>query len=252
MRLLALLMLAGCGAELNTSGHEQLVDASQGGGSIDAPNGVVIDAPVSSPDAAPACANGRVVYLSFDGETLTRTATDATQNHVAWIGVNTANVPAFHPNLSNRAGQIQTIVDGVKSRLAATPIDVVTTRPATGPYVMIVLGGDNGDVGSNYTYATSDHDCGDLVKSDVGWVSDAPSLTDVPDLIVGTIGWGLGLQGTNSPTDCMCGWANSCDDDGGACTLSATIATTNSQGNTTCANQNPQNEVAAFSTGFCN
>jgi hypothetical protein len=251
MRLLVLLMLAGCGAELNTSGHEVPPDASTGGGSIDAPDGVVIDAPMSMPDAAPACANGRVVYLSFEGETLTRTATDATQNHAAWIGVGTANVPPFHPNLNNRTTQIQTIVDGVKSRLAATPIEVVTTRPVSGPYVMIVLGGDNGDVGSNYTYATGDHDCGDLVKSDVGWVSDAPPLSDVPDLIVGTIGWGLGLQGTSDPNNCMCGWANGCDDSSSACTLSANIATTNSQGNTTCPNQNPQNEVAAFSTGFC-
>ena len=36
-----------------------------------------------------------------------------------------------------------------------------------------------------------------------------------------------------------------------ACTLSASIASTTSTGNTTCANQNPQNEVAALSTGFC-
>jgi hypothetical protein len=251
MRLLALLMLAGCGAELNTSGHEAPPDASSGG-SIDAPSGVVVDAPVSSPDAAaPACANGRVVYLSFEGETLTRTATDSTQNHAQWIGVGTATVPPFRPNLNNRATEIQTIVDGVRSRLAGTLATVVTTRPASGPYVMVVLGGDQNDVGSNYTYATSDHDCGDLVKNDVGWVSDAPSLSYVPDLIVGTVGWGLGLQGTNDPSDCMCAWANNCDSASGACTLSANIATTQSSGNTTCPNQNPQNEIAAFSTGFC-
>ena len=251
MRLLALLLLAGCGAELNTSGHEASADASTGG-SIDAPSGVVIDAPVSTPDAAaPACANGRVVYLSFEGETLTHAATDSTQNHAAWIGVTTANIPPFRPNLTNRATEIQNIVDGVRSRLAGTLATVVTTRPASGPYVMIVLGGSNQIVGSNYTYATSDHDCGDLVKNDVGWVSDAPSLSYVPDLIVGTIGWGLGLQGTNDPSDCMCAWANSCDSASGACTLSSNIATTPSSGNTTCPGQNPQNEIAAFSTGFC-
>lgn len=250
MRLAPIIvLLAGCGAELNTSGHAA-PDAGTGG-TVDAPSGVGIDAPVSSPDAPSACPNGRVVYLSFEGETLTRGATDATQNHAAWIGVSTATVPPFHPNLTNRATEIQTIVDGVKSRLAATPIEVVTTRPAAGPYVMIVLGGSNQDVGSNYSYATGDHDCGDLVKSDVGWVSDTPSLSYVPDLIVGTIGWGLGLQGTSDPTDCMCAWANSCQSAAGACTLSANIATTPSNGNTTCAGQNPQDEVAAFSTQFC-
>lgn len=250
MRLALLVLVAGCGAQLGTNSNaQQSVDASSSG-SNSFPG---IDAPVSSPDApaSSACPNGRVVYLSFDGETLTRSATDATQNRAAWIGVATATVPAFHPNDANRTTEIQTIVDGVKSRLAATPITVVTTRPASAPYVMIVLGGTNQDVGSNYTYATGDHDCGDGVKSDVGWVSDVPSLSYVPDLIVGTIGWGLGLQGTNDPNDCMCAWANSCSSASGACTLSASIATTASTGNSTCAGENPQNEVAAFSTLFC-
>jgi hypothetical protein len=251
MRLLVLVMLAGCGAEFNTSSHATPDASSNGTGSIDAPSGVGVDAPVNAPDAAPACANGRVVYLSFEGETLTRAATDSTQNHAAWIGVTTAVVPPFHPNLTNRATEIQNIVDGVRARLAGTLATVVTTRPASGPYVMIVLGGTNQIVGSNYTFATSDHDCGDLVKNDVGWVSDAPSLSYVPDLIVGTIGWGLGLQGTNDPGDCMCAWANACQSAAGACSLSANIETTPSQGNTTCAGQNPQNEIAAFSTQFC-
>jgi hypothetical protein len=224
------------------------IDASTGGSN----GGTQTDAQVNPPvDAPPACANNRVVYLSFEGETLTQGATDSTRNTAAWIGVATASVPAFHPGLSNRATEIQNIVDGVRTRLSNTPIQVVTTRPASGPYVMIVLGGSNNNVGSQYTYATSDHDCGDLVKNDVGWVSDAPSLSYVPDLIVGTIGWGLGLQGTNDPGDCMCAWANSCSSNPGACSLSPSIATTPSTGNTTCAGQNPQNEVAAFSTQFC-
>jgi hypothetical protein len=253
MKVLALLgLVAGCGAQLTTSGNNNAQADANNGGSIDAPNnGSMTDANVTQPDAPPACATGRQLYLAFDGVTLTHGATDATTNHAAWIGVTTATVPAFHPNDANRTGEIQTIVDGVKSRLAATPINVVTTRPTSGPYVMIVLGGSNQNVGSNYTYATSDHDCGDAVKSDVGWVSDAPSLSYVPDLIIGTVGWGLGLQGTSDPADCMCAWANSCVSASGACTLSSSIATTVSSGNTTCPNQNPQNEVAAFSTQFC-
>ena len=252
MKALALVgLLVGCGAQLTTASNNSQVDASSGG--VDAPNGTHTDASIGGVDAPTqnACANGRQVYLAFDGVTLTHAATNSTQNTAAWIGVTTAAVPAFHPNDANRATEIQTIVDGVKSRLAGTPINVVTTRPANGPYVMIVLGGSNSIVGSNYTYATSDHDCGDTVKNDVGWVSDAPSLSYVPDLIIGTIGWGLGLQGTNDPNDCMCAWANSCSSASGACTLSASIATTVSSGNTTCPNQNPQNEIAAFSTQFC-
>jgi hypothetical protein len=256
MRLALLVLVAGCGAQLGSNSNaQQTVDADTSSGSNNngGGSGVVIDAPLTSPDApaASACPNNRVVYLRFEGATLTQAATDSTHDHAAWIGVATATVPPFQPNLANRTTQIQTIVDGVKSRLAGTPITVVTSRPASGPYVMIVLGGTNQDVGSSYTYATSDHDCGDLVKNDVGWVSDAPSLSYVPDLIIGTIGWGLGLQGTSDPNDCMCGWANNCSSASGACTLSASIATTSSSNNTTCPNENPQNEVAAFSTLFC-
>jgi hypothetical protein len=251
MKTLALTaLLAGCGAQLTTASDNARVDASSGG--VDAPGGTQIDASAGGQDAAASsCPSGRQVYLAFEGATLTLAATDSTQNHAAWIGVTTANVPPFHPDLTDRATEIQKIVDGVRSRLAGTPITVVTTRPASGPYVMIVLGGTNSIVGSSYTYATSDHDCGDTVKNDVGWVSDTPSLSYVPDLVIGTIGWGLGLQGTNDPTDCMCAWANNCSSAAGACTLSASIATTTSSGNTTCPNQNPQNEVAAFSTQFC-
>lgn len=253
MKAVALVaLLAACGAQLTTASNNSQVDASDSG--VDAPAGSQRDASTGGQSDAPAtaaCASGRKLYLAFEGVTLTHAATDATHDTAAWIGVTTAAVPAFHPGLTNRATEIQTIVDGVKSRLAATPIDVVTTRPAAGPYVMIVLGGSSSIVGSSYTYATSDHDCGDTVKNDVGWVSDTPSLSYVPDLIVGTVGWGLGLQGTNDPADCMCGWANSCSSASGACTLSASIATTTSNNNTTCPNQNPQNEVAAFSTQFC-
>jgi hypothetical protein len=165
-------------------------------------------------------------------------------------------VPPWHQGSGTRAADILTIVAGVKSRLAMTPIDVVTTRPASGPYVMVVFGGQNtnngGTVGTVYGGATNEHDCGDLVKNDVGWVSDGPSVSYAQDLAIGAIGWGLGLNGTNDPMDCMCAWANNCSSASGACTLSASIATTTSaQPATTCPNQNPQNEVAAFTAKFC-
>lgn len=247
-------LLAACGAQLSTASNNSQVDASNS--EIDAPGGSHHHdggggGQQDAPTTTAACGNGRKLYLAFDGVTLTQAATSSTQNTAAWIGVTTASVPPFHSGDANRTTEIQTIVDGVKSRLAATPIEVVTTRPASGLYVMVVLGGTNTIVGSNYSYATSDHDCGDTVKNDVGWVSDTPSLSYVPDLVIGTVGWGLGLQGTNDPTDCMCAWANNCSSASGACTLSASIATTTSSNNTTCPNQNPQNEVAAFSTQFC-
>lgn len=228
-----------------------------------------VDAATASPDAEPtssqpadammppsACPNGRKVYLAFEGVTLTAgTPSDAVQNRVSWMANATAVVPPYANGDPQRAQYIQTIIAGVRQRLQGTPIEVVDQRPATGPYVMVVFGGTNTIVGTPYEWATNEHDCGDIVKSDVAWVAD-PSIINVSyaqDLAVGAIGWGLGLNGTNDPNGCMCAWANNCQSVAGACMLSSSIATTISASPaTTCPNQNPQNEIAAFSTGFCN
>jgi hypothetical protein len=257
MTWIALALAAGCGAQNNTSGNNRPADApyyspgSNGSNTVADARMASHDAPMGSHDgsAASACANGRAVYLAFEGVTLTYGPTDATANQAEWLGMPAATVPSYQPTLANRTMQLQSIVDGVKSRLSATPIQVVTSRPSAGPYVMIVLGGSGQDVGSPYS-AESVHDCGDQVKSDVGWISDDISLSAVPNVIVGAIGFGLGLNGTTDPNDCMCGWSNNCASGSGACSLSTSIATSQASG-TFCSHEDPQNEVAAFSTLFC-
>jgi hypothetical protein len=267
VKLLALAaLLAGCEASLSPGNGNGTTDANgsgSGSGNIDASMQM-------QPDAAPACANGRKLFLNFDGVTLSDAASsDATTNTARWlVNTPTATIPPWRNGSGTRATEILQVTDGVKARLGMTsPIEVVTTRPATGPYVMIVLGGANtgngGTVGTVYSYATSFHDCGDTTKSDVGWVSDMntaavgmnATTTYVADLVVGSVGWGLGLNGTTDGNDCMCAWTTSCTDNANACTLSTSIAsgvTNPGAGETACPNQNPQNEVAAFTTGFCN
>jgi hypothetical protein len=245
--LVLALLAAGCQAQLGaTGGGGGGPDAGGGGGGGDGGGGGQGDA---APDA-PACFNGRVVYLAFEGVALTQAGTsDATTNQASWIGVSTANVPKYHANDANRMGQIQSITAGVTAHLASFPITVVTQRPTSGPYVMVVFGGTNQDVGSVYTYATSEHDCGDAVKSDVAWLSDVVPDSKVADYAVGAIAWGLGLNGTSDTGDCMCGWANNCQQTGSACTLGTSQPTTS---NLACAGQaNPQNEVAVFQQAFC-
>ncbi len=247
-------LAAGCGAQLAGGSDNNVVTPDASGGGSGSSSGH--DAGVSSHDASGgggACANGRVIYLAFDGETLTHaTQSDATQHKASWIGAANVTVPSFHPGSSTRAADLQTVVDGVKSRLAGTPIQIVTTRPATGPFVEVVFGGTKTDVASIYGQATNFHDCGDTVKSDVAWVSEQSNLSFTADLAVGAIGWGLGLDGTLSTADCMCGWANNCSSAAGACTLSQSIATSITYtSETACPNNNPQNEVAAFTTLFC-
>ncbi len=253
VKLLALIALLAGGCKASLAG-----DDTGGSNNPDANGSGNVDAAVQI-DAAPACANGRKVFLEFLGVTLTdNAASDATTNKARWLNTTSSVVPPWRQGTATRATEIQEVIDGVKARLSTTPIEVVTVRPTTGPYVMIVLGGDNtgngGTVGTIYSYSTSYHDCSDTTKSDLGWVSDMTGETTefVADLVVGSIGWGLGLNGTTDTNGCMCGWTTSCNNATTACTLSASIPS--SIGGTTetaCPNQNPQNEVAAFSTGFC-
>lgn len=257
LKLMALLaVVAGCKASLSSGMGDDdgvTIDAAGGGGGQ-------LDASLQQQvDAAPACANGRKLFLNFEGVTMTQAATsDSTTNKAQWLSNASAAVPAWRAGSGTRATEITEVVDGVKSRLSMTDIDVVTTRPASGLYMMIVLGGANtnngGTVGTIYSFGTSFHDCGDTVKNDLGWVSDMTGQTTelVADIVVGAVGWSLGLDGTTSTADCMCGWASSCTNATGACTLAANIATSITNGvETACPNQNPQNEIAAFTDLYC-
>lgn len=236
------MLAAGCSARL---GQAEI----DGGGARDGAgsgSGSAIDAAVDAPAAA--CASGRVVYLNFEGDTLTQGASDATTNHAVWMGVATATVAKFRPGAADRAQQILDIVTLVQQQLTAIPeIHVVTQRPAAGPYVMIGFGDAAQTVNVPYLYAVNRLDCGDTVKSDVGWVFEAtPSTTMAANFAVGAIAFGLGVTGTTDVNDCMCGWLTNCQAATTSCTLASSI-----QADLRCPGQtNPQNEIAALQQ-FC-
>jgi hypothetical protein len=251
-RFLTIGMLAciGCNAELGP----------RPGTTTDASGGNNTDAPINTPDSpttidAPMCFNGRVVYLNFEGQTLTdAAASDATQNRASWMNIATGTAPAFRAASGTRAADIMEITDGIRTQLAEFPISVVTSRPATGPYVMIVFGGTAQQVGSMYGLAVNQLDCDDSEKSDVAWISDAPALSNqaVINTAIGAIGFGLGLTATTDPGDCMCAWGNTCQPQtAAACTLSTNIAR-DQQSTLLCpAAPATQDEKAAFTQAFC-
>jgi hypothetical protein len=244
------LLASACGAQIadgaDTNGR--LIDA----GATDTgapPTGHPIDAP---PMAA-AC-TARTLFLNFDGQALTRGApSDATQNVASWMNTGAATAPRYHDGDPGRDVEIQSITTGVRTLLAGFPVTVVTTRPASGQYVMIVLGGSADDVGSRFTDAVTTLDCGDAAPSDVAWISDqvAP-LQHVVNDAVGAVGFGLGLTATTDPNDCMCGWANNCQiTTSAACTLGAPVARDPNAGQLCPAGGATQNEVTAIHDAFC-
>lgn len=246
--LLLILTCVGCHASVSDGDPAGAPDSAT---PVDA--AVDVDAPATvGPDAAPQCMNGRVVYLNFTGVTLTDAATsDATLNRASWIINGTANPAA--PATNRSAAQVTAIVDGVRNALSTFPVTVVTTRPTSGQYVMIVYGGTATNVGSRFGVAVQELDCGDAAtRNDVAWISDSVTATQrVINTSLGAIGFGLGLTATSSPTDCMCGWDNACVSDNSVqCTLSPSIAR-DPAANQKCAGLTTQDEVQTFQTAFC-
>ena len=243
--LVAALVGGACSAQISGSGGNQLADIDAGG--TGDPTG---DATTTT--MPPLCAS-RAVYLNFEGQTLTQGRSDATTNQAEWMQIATGTAPPYLSGNANRATTIQGIVDGVRAQLAQFPITVVTTRPATGNYVMIVYGGLRAAVGSNYGSAVNRLDCDDSRPNDVAWISDnVATVQHAVNLTLGAIGFGLGLTATNDPLDCMCGWANGCTSNNTvACTLGAAIDRDTAAVQTCAGALKQQNEIATLHDAFC-
>jgi hypothetical protein len=205
-------------------------------------------------DTGPVClaTQSRSIYLNFDGQALTRAATsDATQNQAAWMNKAAGTAPAFRANSGTRANDIQQITDGIKAALTGLNVNVVTTRPAAGPYMMVVFGGTAAQVGSNFGGAVQKLDCGNQVVSDVAWVGDGvtPNQRAI-NFALGAIGFGVGMTATSNANDCMCGWDNVCTQTTNQCTFGTAI-NTDPAANQTCPNQATQNEQQSIQQAFC-
>jgi hypothetical protein len=207
---LLLLCMAGCGDDGATP-----VDAPGGDGPAD-----------SAPDApgfncATASSGTHKVFLALDGVTLTRAAvSDAPMNKTVLItgSAQMATIAPWRMGDANRGAQIQEVVCAVRQSLARFDVDVVTSRPASGAYEMIVIGGKATDFGiavpANTAVAmVATNDCMNNNQLDVGWVAETPAPSmpavtlppiDTANLAVAALGIGDGLAASKSVTNCMC------------------------------------------------
>ncbi len=233
--VIGVLLLAACGSRLG--GPESPTDGDA-------------DGPVIDPDTQPACKK-RQLFLSFEGETLSDgAASDAKTNIASWMTVTTATSPPYHAGVATRAAEIQAIVDDATARIS--PFTTVTTmRPPTGDYMMVVFGGTPAAMGSSFGFV-QELDCGDQVRNDVAWVSDAFPAGRIVDSIVGSIGFGIGLTATTDPTDCMCNWDNNCTPAAGDCQLHDGIARDPAANQRCDSAPDVQDEIIEFNVAFCN
>jgi hypothetical protein len=229
VRIVGLVAIAcvGCVSQVGNDEGTRARDAGEVDAAVDA---APIDARVrDAPADANACPSGRVVFLSFGGDTLTRAAqSDATADTASWVGMSsgqtTGTLPEWRPTASDRTSQIAAVVDELEAKFStiAPTMQFATTRPVAGPYVMIGFGGSQDNVGVPYTTAVNHLDCGDANMNDVGWVfENVADATSVVNFAAGAIGFGMGLTGTTDSNDCMCGWLTNCQASGAACTFSS-------------------------------
>jgi len=141
--IVLLAFVVGCGDD-STAPPDATIDGSVIDAAPDAP---AIDA--SNTDAGPLCAPSdggatgmHKLFLNFEGVTITHGAgactNDATQN-CSFIAMTDTVVQQFAMTVTNRQMLLDDIVSNMYQQLAPYSIDVVTTRPASGPYKMIVF-----------------------------------------------------------------------------------------------------------------
>jgi len=201
MRLLALLLLAACGG-------------GTGGSSPDAQVS-------SSPDAATGC---NVVFLEFDSVHLTPGPDDAPNNASSMINAPKIT-PGFHAGDATRDADIATITAQVSSTLGSLGVAVVTTRPASGAYSMVVIGGTSAGLGlgSGLPGLAPFSGCGIPVANRITYAFENAGGAMFPDeqvadLAIGGYLVGLGVPTSSDTNDCLCWDSPSCQD-ASACTL---------------------------------
>jgi hypothetical protein len=164
--------------------------------------------PPPPPDSAP-----KTVYLNFsDGtESLTLGTIDDAAANVSSTGV-AAPYPVFSwPGINTGAVTMAELVRRVVRRVHEVflPYNVLvtTTRPAAGPYVMVMIGGHPRDIGVNLTVAgLAFMDCRNEVASDIVFAFPEMLRGNEQGLVV-TIAQeaahAFGLEHTNNRADIM-------------------------------------------------
>jgi hypothetical protein len=174
-------------------------DHGDGGGAVDAAGSV---------DAAPATT---VVFLNFDGAALTKGFPDDPVNNVSGlIRPPGHTVPPWRDGMVGRDASIAAVSAGVRSILAPYDVEVVTQRPAAGPYEMIMFGGHARDLfGAGPIDVFGGNQCG--LAPEISFVTESVTDDEVAaSLTVGVLGTSREMPTTVQRGDCLCYAGQSC------------------------------------------
>jgi len=148
------------------------------------------------------------IFFQFEGQALKKAmVNDAAKNETNAI-TKDATIPPYLAKDAMRKERIDALVGYVKEQFAQFNLEIVTKRPASGIYDMIVFGGDKMALGLGAGLTSTQIDCpdGDHV-GDVGVIFDPPAEAFDPamaNLTLNTIGQFAGLSISSDKDDCMC------------------------------------------------
>ena len=187
--------------------------AACGGKTGGAPDGsVTIDA-AGSIDAKPPC---NVLYLNFESQALTSGTEDAT-NNVSSIINQPEVAPGYRQSDPNRAMKMLDITGQVKGALQPFGVTVVTTRPASGDYTMVIIGGASQDIGlqAGFGGTAPFKGCDMPIPKRITFAFDNINGNSISPVAVANIAIGSYLVSLGAPTssdamDCLCWDAPTC------------------------------------------
>lgn len=192
--------------------------AGCGGGGDSAPP----DATSNLIDAAPPDCN--VVFLNFESQALTLGVEDSSLNQSSIINA-PVTVPAYLVNDVDRDAKMAEIATQVSGTLGLLDVVVVTDRPATGDYTMVMMGGSSTDSGlaSGIGGISAFAGCNQPIPKRITFAFDTIVGTAQPafasaNIAMGSYLVGLGTPTSSDPTDCLC-WDSPTCNQPGACTL---------------------------------
>jgi hypothetical protein len=189
-----------------------LVACSDDGNQVSIDAGPRPDAPPSCPPATQPLAAGTFkLYLSFEGVTIKLgDCDDARTNCSSIVAQGSTVVPSFLSGDAARTSHITTITSMTQDALAPFSVDVVTTRPTTGSYWMVSVGGASDAVTLMPDLLLAAKPvCDATNKNSIAFVFEQDPTLDTPDrayadTIAAAFGRLLGLVPTKSSRDCMC------------------------------------------------
>lgn len=140
-----------------------------------------------------------VIYLNFDGVTLTPGNADDATLDISSVGLDELTGGPLLPY----AGDAPPIVSAVSDHLGSFDVCLVTERPNTGDYEMVVITGTESPFGGAIALSPG-ADCGNSNRREISFVFGSNgAIPGLAEAVSSRIGFHIGLENGTQPADLM-------------------------------------------------